>query len=580
MSNTRDDKKADSTMVGSASPDSTMVGGQAPARAGSSSRYTIKKTLGKGAMGVVYLAHDRVLERDVAIKELHSNLAQNSDLMDRFRLEAKVLARMTHPGIVQVYDFVEDGDKVWIVMEFVKGEDLSEYFKRKSRLSMEETVALGTQLAQALSYAHSLGIIHRDFKPANVLLTESGVPKIMDFGLAKLIESAHHTMAGTILGTPSFMSPEQASGQPADEKSDIYAFGVVLYRMVTGKLPFEGELASILAQHINTPPKPPKELNPEVPDSIQGLILNLMEKSPAKRAKDMATVVGLLKGDATAARTILQTPGAEVSDIETFMAKRQSMEKMFEEKFTKHVTVMFTDLKGSTTIAEKEGDLSSRILIQKHNEIVFPIIKDNHGHLVKTMGDGTLSYFEKAQDAVRAGAAILKACDNYNVKDKPKAPIIMRVGMHTGNCIVEQNDIFGDVVNTASRFESNSAPMEIYMSEETYNSLEDKGEIYTRYIKTINLKGKSEPFKVYKAFWNPEEIEKDMAPKTDAEVLAKKRFPPAIKVALIILIPLLILIFITQYGKIFKGSSSEERRSIDRSVSSPATPETPAAPAR
>ncbi|KKK64448.1 hypothetical protein LCGC14_2984110, partial [marine sediment metagenome] len=361
----------------------TMAGGGDAGKSNASSRYTIKKTLGKGAMGVVSLATDNVLERDVAIKELHASLSHDTDLMHRFRREAKVLAKMAHPGVVQIFDFVEDGDAVWIVMEFVKGMELADYLKERGPLSVKEAAPLGIQLAEALAYTHSLDIIHRDFKPANVLLSETGALKIMDFGLAKLVQSAQHTMAGTILGTPSYMSPEQAEGKTADARSDIYALGIVLYKMVTGKVPFTGDLASVLAQHISKPPVPLRQINPSIPESFDELILSMLEKKPAKRVQDMADEAESLRAyeEYASGQTVVSdraTVEGE-SELDEFLDKRQDMDREFEERFKKVLTVMFTDLKGSTTIAEKEGDLSSRILIKDHNKIVSTNIRDNNG---------------------------------------------------------------------------------------------------------------------------------------------------------------------------------------------------------
>jgi adenylate cyclase len=259
----------------------------------------------------------------------------------------------------------------------------------------------------------------------------------------------------------------------------------------------------------------------------------------------------------------------EQLDLEKYLEQREKMESLFAEKFTRTLTVVFTDLKGSTAIAETEGDLVSRTLIKHHNEIVFPAIKDNNGVFIKSIGDGTLSYFEQAQDAVRAAVRIQQGMDALNMSKKFKTPVLMRIGMHTGRCVVEKDDISGDVVNTASRFESVARPAEIYLSEETYNALSDKSEIYCRFAEQVMLKGKKEPYNAYKAFWNPQEIELDKHDRATPAPAAPVQSSPSTKLIWIgtAVAVLLIVAFI---GSRFFGSSqtSEDKRSISHSVNS------------
>jgi class 3 adenylate cyclase len=255
-------------------------------------------------------------------------------------------------------------------------------------------------------------------------------------------------------------------------------------------------------------------------------------------------------------------------DLEKYLEEREKMESLFAEKFTRQLTVVFTDLKGSTAIAESQGDLVSRTLIKHHNEIVFPAIKENNGVFIKSIGDGTLSYFENAQDAVRAAVRIQKGMDQLNMSGKFKTPVLMRVGMHTGRCVVEKNDIFGDVVNTASRFESAAHAGEIYLSEDTYNALSDKAEIYCRFVEQVMLKGKKEPFNAYKAFWNPKEIELD---KQERATPAQAAAPAASSGNKMLWLgaAVVLLIVLAVFGSKFFGASQsvEDRRSISHSVS-------------
>ncbi len=267
--------------------------------------------------------------------------------------------------------------------------------------------------------------------------------------------------------------------------------------------------------------------------------------------------------------------GDQDQNIEEFLEQRKKLDAQFEEKFTKVLTVMFTDLKGSTSMAETAGDLATRMILKAHNEIVFAAIKANNGTLVKTIGDGTLSHFPTAQDGVRGAAAIQKGIDTYNATSNSKVPIIVRIGLHTGKVIFEKNDIFGDVVNTASRFESSANGGEIYISEETHNALDDKNEIYNRYIKMATLKGKKEPVKIFKVFWNPQEADADKTAGPEVEI-KDEGMPVAIKFVIAIILAI-IVVFGGVQMRIFmnKQINADERRSISQSATPVPSPETP-----
>jgi class 3 adenylate cyclase len=197
------------------------------------------------------------------------------------------------------------------------------------------------------------------------------------------------------------------------------------------------------------------------------------------------------------------------ADLEKLLEERGRLDELIQRKFTKTITIMFTDMKGSSSIAEIEGDVVSRFLIKKHNDILFPIIKEQRGELVKTMGDGTLSYFETAGDAVSAAVKIQASINTFNHLRPTKTALQVRIGLNTGTGIVEKNDIFGDVVNVASRFQTLALPGEIYISENTYDALVDKSEFYCKHIKTTKLKGVREIYKVFKVFWDQDEIDRD-----------------------------------------------------------------------
>lgn len=252
-------------------------------------------------------------------------------------------------------------------------------------------------------------------------------------------------------------------------------------------------------------------------------------------------------------------------DIESFLESRAKLESDFHQKFTKTLTILFTDLKDSTSMTESEGDLAMRQIIKQHNDILFPIIKARNGVLVKTIGDGTLSYFESAQDCLRATVEIQKEIDSSNLQKKTKAPILVRIGFHTGKCILEKNDVYGDVVNTAARVQSAAHPGDIYLSEAAFNALADRSEVYCRFVEKATLKGKKETVDLYKAFWNENEIEMDLAVKQT--VPEGKPMPVALKLALIVVIPMLAVLFLVWVSGLLGGADSgDDRRSIKHSV--------------
>lgn len=263
---------------------------------GTSGRYRVLSELGRGGMGVVYLAKDVVLDRDVALKELPARLAGDDAFAARFRQEARMLARLTHPNIVQVFDLVEHGSSLFMAMELMEGGDLDRLLAKMGPAPLPMVAKLMAPIADALAVAHSKGIVHRDVKPMNVLLTGDGTPKLTDFGLAKAdADGTMHTVEGAIMGSPRYMSPEQAAGRSADLRADVYSFGVTLFLLLTGRLPFEGDTASLLAQHLTQPPPDPRALNADVPEVLAQLVLSMLSKNPDNRPQDMAAVARTLR---------------------------------------------------------------------------------------------------------------------------------------------------------------------------------------------------------------------------------------------------------------------------------------------
>jgi len=255
-------------------------------------RYEILEKLGAGGMAVVYRAVDTLLQRPVTVKVLRSELAGDEAVVKRFRREAQSAASLSHPNVVGVYDVGRQDDVHYIVMEYVEGKSLKDIIAERGPLPAEEALRIARQICEALRHAHGHHIIHRDVKPHNVLITAEGRAKVTDFGIAGAATTSTVTYPGVLLGTVYYFSPEQAQGKYGDERSDLYALGVVLYEMLTGRVPFEGESpVSVALKQIREEPRPPRELNPRVPPAAERVVLRAMAKAPELRYQSAAEML-------------------------------------------------------------------------------------------------------------------------------------------------------------------------------------------------------------------------------------------------------------------------------------------------
>jgi len=279
-------------------------------------RYEILKEVGKGSMGMVFQARDPQIDRLVAIKVLRQDRMSSEGFVERFLKEAKAIGRLSHPNIVAVYDVGEDRETIYIAMEFIEGDSLDTFQTPEKRLSVPEIVNVGIQVAEALHYANERGVTHRDIKPSNIIIQPGRRVKITDFGIAHIEDPSGmiKTQAGEILGTPAYMSPEQVLGRGVDGRSDIFALGVILWEMCTGKRPFRGDsIAAVFRAVTDNTPDAPDKINPAIPAELSGIILKCLEKEPAKRyqsGNELAEDLKKISGDRPQAAAL---PVAEVS---------------------------------------------------------------------------------------------------------------------------------------------------------------------------------------------------------------------------------------------------------------------------
>ncbi|MCL6471487.1 MAG: Stk1 family PASTA domain-containing Ser/Thr kinase [Firmicutes bacterium] len=292
-------------------------------------RYKIIAKIGSGGMADVYKAIDTVLDRPVAVKVLHKYFAEDEDFVSRFRREAQAAASLNHPNIVNIYDWGSENGTYFIVMELLEGQSLKKYISSKGTIKPREAVEIARKVLSALNFAHKHNIVHRDIKPHNIILTRGGEVKVTDFGIARAGTSTM-TQTGTILGTAHYLSPEQARGQDVGVTSDIYSMGVVLYEMLTGRVPFDGDNpVAIALKHVHEFPIPPRDINPDIPDELQIIVAKAMAKNPDSRyqsASEMRNdLMRLLEGMPIAAtppdeqETLVMAPPGNTAQVDRTM---------------------------------------------------------------------------------------------------------------------------------------------------------------------------------------------------------------------------------------------------------------------
>jgi tRNA A-37 threonylcarbamoyl transferase component Bud32 len=283
-------------------------------------RFEIIEEIGKGGMGTVYKAFDNKIKEVVALKLLKPEIASDLEIIERFRNELKLARQVSHRHVCRMYDLGEEGLSIFISMEYVPGEDLKSFIRRSGHLNETKAIGLARQILEGLAEAHRLGVIHRDLKPQNIMIDRDGNAKIMDFGIARSLHTKGVTGTGVIIGTPEYMAPEQAEGRGIDHRVDIYALGAILFEMVTGRVPFEGETPlSIVLKHRSEPPTDPQTLNAQVSPELSRVILKCLEKSPERRyqsaAEALEAVVAIEKGLPAPSPTVVRAKPLTAREI-------------------------------------------------------------------------------------------------------------------------------------------------------------------------------------------------------------------------------------------------------------------------
>jgi Serine/threonine protein kinase len=343
-------------------------------------RYKVLEKIGEGGMGVVYKAKCTLLNRYVAIKILKTEFMDNNDFITRFKREANSIGSLSHPNIVNVYDFGSENNINFIVMEYIIGKTLKQLIKENVRLNTLNALDIALQITKALEYAHKNNIIHRDIKPDNILITEDNLVKLTDFGIAKVTDSATITNSSKILGSAHYFSPEQAKGNFVDYRTDIYALGAVMYEMFTGQVPFNGENSiSIAMMHIQKPVVPPNKIFTPIPENINTVILKALEKEPINRFQTAIELAHILT-------EIKENPNLELNlnnnSIDAGTVIMMKPEKTFydtqidptvvinQEEVPKTILIE----NNRTKLSKKKGSIKNKKLILAIGLIIFSVI--------------------------------------------------------------------------------------------------------------------------------------------------------------------------------------------------------------
>jgi serine/threonine protein kinase len=442
------------------------------------SHYKILQKLAEGGMGVIYLADDMELNRKIALKCILPQYTSDKGFKTRFKREAQASAALNHPNIITIYDVFEYKNRSYIAMEFVEGRSLKDLIAAEE-LSLSKVLDISLQICEGLSKAHHAGVVHRDIKPQNLLIDTDGRVKILDFGLAKLKEVSDLTSSSVAVGTAHYMSPELIQRNNVDHRSDIFSFGVVLYEMVTGQLPFKGDYeAALFYAILNEEPEPMSRFKTGVSDGLQSIVTKALDKYPETRYQNIEDIVADLKREKTSTSIPLHSIVTSGTD-------------------RKLVAIMFADIAGySRMMGEDESETLS--LLKYYAINVPPIIQEHNGVVLKKVGDSLFCEFSSALKAVEAAVHMQEYLNEYNQTRPERFKLLVRIGIHVGDVVRQDDDLFGDGVNIAARIQPLAEPGGICVSDSVFSAIRGHPEFQIASLGKPKLKNISLQQSVYR----------------------------------------------------------------------------------
>ncbi len=495
---------------------------------------TLERLLGQGGMGAVYLARQERPLRYVAVKVLLPSLVMDSQMKEqylaRFRREANIIARLEHVNIVPIYEYGEQDGMAYLVMPYLQGGSLYDVLVKRGHLPLDETLQYVQAAAAALDYAHTHGIIHRDLKPANFLLHSDGRLLLSDFGIARIHENEMKsagemlTVAGTMLGTPHYMAPEMLSGEQVDHRADLYALGVIVYQLLSGQLPFQGETPfAIFASRMQERLPSLHQLNPAIPAAVDTVVQQALAKKREDRFQSAQAMVRALSAavpfptnaagiDLNNAPTLPPSNlGPSVSPVQPgspFIrpgspVRQQSETKLSEER--KLVSILFAEVTEASTLEETLDPEDVRVLMERYYALVQRVISDYGGIFEKFAGDSILAVFglphAYGDDAERAAAAALALCEAMENDQTLSGCLQLQIGINTGEVVATSNpsseifDVKGETVTIATRLQQAANASEILAGERTAQAAR------TAFVfaeeRQVTVKGRKKPLRAF-----------------------------------------------------------------------------------
>ncbi len=470
-------------------------------------RFRIKKLVGGNQTGVLYRAEDTLLEVPVGLKVFSPDLAAD-EMYKLISREILITRRLNHPGICTIHDLHEEKGRRFITMDWVEGITLDKLLARhkKRGLPVRDGVRIVGLAGEAVAAAHAAGIAHRDLKPANLVVNQEGRVTILEFGHARAPDMGGNTVPVVRNEDIAYTAQEILFDKPATAASDVYSLGAILYRCVTGRNPLEASgKPKMNTGFRGFKPVPPSRLNKQIPQSLEQVILTAISANPESRYRDAgeftAELLDTMEDLSVRARRPRRAaadtaPPPPVDADGSGGGEGQDLAAAMERS-----TLLFSDIVGITSFFEAHGDIAGRKRIERHNELLFPVIRRHNGSVLKTIGDAIMASFQDEDEAVEAAIRMQQVLEHHNQAARRETDrIFIRIGINTGETIVEYGDAYGDAVNVAARVCSKADGEQILISEETCRELDRNRDIINPHS-IVELKGKRDQFQLFQVDW-------------------------------------------------------------------------------